>query len=268
MSSLRVLAAFLRRDWRIALSYRLPFVLDGFGVAVQLSIAYFIGRAVGPGAGSSAGLEQGYFAFAAIGVAALGVLQTGLVGFGARLRQDQTSGTLEVLLAGPAPPSVVVLGGGAYELLREALVAVLAIVLAVVAFGLQLDAGAGRIAVALVAFAGEFVLVAALGVVVAAFGIVFKQAAAAAATASVLLAVLSGVWFPTSVLPAPLDAVAGALPLAWGLDAVRAALLGGDVQVLDVVGVTVAAALALPLSFAVLRAALRRARRDGSLALY
>lgn len=263
-----IIAAFLTRDWRIAVSYRLPFALEGGAVGVQLVIAYFIGRAVGRAPGVDPSLDQGYFAFAAIGVAALGVLQTGLIAFGARLRQEQTAGTLEILLASPAPASLVVLANGGYELLRESLLAVATIVLAVVLFGLQLELSPIRVMAAGGAFAGELLLVGAVGVTVAAFGIVYKQAAVASAAAATLLAVLTGVWFPVSVLPAPLDSIAAALPFTWGLDALRDCLLGGSVRALPIAGVVGVGVVAFAGALRVLGGALRRGRRRGSLGLY
>jgi ABC-2 type transport system permease protein len=267
-AALRGVAAFVRRDWAIALSYRVPFALDGLAVALQLVIAYFIGRSVTPGASAPAALDDGYFAFAAIGVATLGVLQVGLIAFGARLRQEQASGTLELLLAAPLPAHVVLLAGGMYELAREGVVAVLTVLVAVLVLGLDLDTGPGRLAVAVVAFGAVLVVVAAVGILVCAFGLVFKQAAAAAAAASGVLAAFSGVWFPVSGLPEPLETLAGLLPTTWALDVLRAALLGGDVPEDRLAGVLAAAAVAVPLAMVLLSGALRRARRDGSIGQY
>jgi ABC-2 type transport system permease protein len=264
----RVLGAFLRRDWRIAVSYRLPFVLDAAAVALQLFIAYFIGRTVSVSGGDAAGLDQGYFAFAAVGIAVLGVLQVGLVSFGLKLRDEQASGTLEALLAAPLSAGTVVLAGGAYELARETVIAVTTFAVAVVLLGVDLHAGAGDALLAAAAFVLELALVVAIGVLVAAFALVFKQAASAAAGVSGFVAASSGVWFPVDRLPAPLDAIAGALPTTWGLDVVRDALFAGDPSGREVAGLAIAALLGLPLALAVLRAALRRARRDGSLGQY
>jgi ABC-2 type transport system permease protein len=264
----RVLGAFLRRDWRIALSYRLPFVLDAAAVALQLFIAYFIGRTVSVSADAGPGLDQGYFAFAAVGVAVLGVLQVGLVSFGLKLRDEQASGTLEALLAAPLPAGAVVLAGGAYEVAREAVIALTTFAVAVVLLGVDLHAGAGDVLLAALAFALELALVVAIGVLVAAFALVFKQAASAAAGVSGFVAASSGVWFPVGSLPAPLDAIAGALPTTWGLDVVRDALLGGDPSAAQAAGLAIAAVAGLPLALAVLGLALRRARRDGSLGQY
>lgn len=261
-------AAFLRRDWSTAWSYRLPFLLDGLAVALQLGIAYFIGRSVAPPASAPEALDDGYFAFAAIGVATLGVLQVGLVAFGGRLRQEQASGTLELLLSAPLPAPLVLLAGGVYDLLREGVIALLTLAVAAAVLGLELDAGPADVAAAGLVFAAVLVVVAAVGILVAAFGLVFKQAASAAAAASGVLAAFSGVWFPVTSLPAPLDTLAGVLPTTWALDALRPALLGGDVPGDRVVGVVLAAAAAVPLALGVLHLALRRARRDGSLGQY
>ena len=43
------LPAFVRRDWKIALSYRAVFVGDALGLAMQIVVFYFIAELVDPG---------------------------------------------------------------------------------------------------------------------------------------------------------------------------------------------------------------------------
>ena len=65
---LRKLPAFVRRDFLVAWSYRLPFITDWIGLAFQALIFYFIGLMVDPSKLPTFGGEQTtYLAFAASG---------------------------------------------------------------------------------------------------------------------------------------------------------------------------------------------------------
>ena len=70
------------------------------------------------------------------------------------------------------------------------------------------------------------------------------------------------------MLPDPIEWVASALPFTWGLDVFRASLLGGDVDPAQLAGLFASAMLLLPLALLVFTAAVKRARRTGTLAQY
>jgi ABC-2 type transport system permease protein len=82
------------------------------------------------------------------------------------------------------------------------------------------------------------------------------------------LALLGGVYFPIEVFPEPLEQLARILPFTWGLDVLRASLLGGHVDPVQLAGLFGSAALLLPLALLGFTAAVRRARRTGTLAQY
>jgi predicted tellurium resistance membrane protein TerC len=87
-----LVAAFIRRDWAIARSYRLPFIFDVVQSLFSLVLVYFLAKLfTGSVALKGIGDKAGYFGFAVIGLAVLGVLTTSLVTFAERLRTDQTT---------------------------------------------------------------------------------------------------------------------------------------------------------------------------------
>ena len=65
-----------------------------------------------------------------------------------------------------------------------------------------------------------------LGIALAALSVAFSQGAAAGRVVVVGLSFLSGVYFPTAVLPGPLPVLAGALPTTMAVQGLRAALVG------------------------------------------
>src|SRR6187401_1722813 len=87
------LPAFVRRDWRIALSYRAVFLGDVLGLATQLVVFYFIAELVDPGRLPVYGTTAPtYLAFVVIGLVinlTAGVLVHQVA---TALRQEQLTG--------------------------------------------------------------------------------------------------------------------------------------------------------------------------------
>ena len=90
-----LVAAFLVRDWRIARTYRSALVLDAAATVSSFAITFFLGRAfAGADLLARPELKDGYFAFAAVGLLMLYVIDACVSGPTERLREDQQSGTI------------------------------------------------------------------------------------------------------------------------------------------------------------------------------
>ncbi len=118
------------------------------------------------------------------------------------------------------------------------------------------------------ALAGCLGLFASLGMAVAAFTVVFKRATTLLGMVVTGPLALGGVYFPIEAFPEPLERVASVLPFTWGLDVLRASLLGGDVNPAQLAGLFTSAMLLLPLALLGFTAAVTRARRTGTMAQY
>jgi ABC-2 type transport system permease protein len=261
--------AFLRRDWALARSYRLNFALQILNLVATLGIFFYLGRLVDNSSlRQDLGIESGYFSFAIVGIALLYIVQDVLSAFASRLRVDQSVGTFEAVIATPAPTWLVALGSASYEIMRSTLLSIAMILMAIVFFDLRPTLTAQSLVAYFVAFPALVALFAALGVALAAFTVVFKQAAALSELITAGLALLGGVYFPVSVLPPVVESAANALPFTWGLEALRAGTFGTDVPFGKVALLVGSSAVALPLALALFDAAVRRAKREGSLAQY
>lgn len=261
--------AFFQRDLRIATSYRVTFVQGFFSLLLGLVTMNFIARLVNQGAPADlAPYGNDYFAYALIGVS-FALFASSVAGqFASIVRNAQVTGTLEVMLSSrtslPTFLACSSLYGFAFGVVR------LVLALSLGAALLGADLSGDQAAMALLVFVLTAATFAGIGIFAAAFVLRFKQRepfTAALATASLML---SGVIYPTTVLPGWLERLAPLLPLTHTMSALRAALLDGASTVSvgsDVLILTGFAAL-LPLSLFAFEVAVRQAKAAGSLSHY
>jgi ABC-2 type transport system permease protein len=265
---LRVMGGFVRRDWAEARSYRAAVVLGVLDVALRLTTFFFIAELVDGTDVAGDDLEGGYFTFVVIGLALAEVLGTGLATVSGKLREEQYTGTLELVMAAPVRLRHVLAGLSAFEFLRALAGAALMVTVAAAVFGLE-TAPLGTAYLALVpAVLGAVTLFVAVGILVAAATLVIKQTRALLGLVTEAIAIAGGVYFPLSVLPGPLETAAGLLPFTWAVEVARGIVIGGEVRGPELIGLLVAAGLALPLAALVFGRAAARARREGSMVEY
>ncbi len=268
MTAITVVGAFLRRDLAISLSYRAGFALGLGSKLLSLAIWFYLGALVDRSAEPDEELQDGYFAFAVLGIALLGVAQTGLTSLAQKFRQEQTTGTFEALMSTPARPSLLILSTAAYDMIRATLGAVVFVLLAIAFFGLRVETDLISIGVAVFATVASMIFFVALGIAVSAFTVVFKQTTALLGMLTSGFALLGGVFFPVRVLPEPLRAVSDFVPFTWALKALRDALISGETNVQALVILVAAALVSFPLALALFRIAIHRARKTATLAQY
>jgi ABC-2 type transport system permease protein len=264
------LPAFARRDILVAWSYRLPFVTEWIGMFVQVIVFEFVGRLVNPEMIPSFGGSQAtYMEFVAVGIVFSSFTGVALSRVYTVMRQEQLQGTLETLLVTPTSSTTIELGSVVYDL-------ILVPVRVVIFFGLTtLFVGTDYYWSGLLTIIPILLLYIpfawGLGIMAAAWTITFKRGTGVIGLITTFLTITSGAYFPLTVLPAWLQALAVLNPLAIALRGAREALLGGATfaeiapyalalvpfAIVSIVGGTIA-----------FRAALARERRRGSLGLY
>ncbi len=267
---LRKLPAFVRRDFLVAWSYRLPFVGDWIGLALQAFMFYFVGLMVDPSVlPSYGGQPTTYMEFVAVGIAISAFMTLALGRVAVGMQQEQFAGTLESLLMTPTSPATVQLGSVVYDLIYIPLRTAVFLVIIAVAFGL--DFFANGLLPALVVLVVFIPLVWGLGVASAGATLTFRRGSGIVGLASTILIIFSGAYYPLDILPDWVASLAELNPITIAVNGMREPLLGGT----GWEGVGRAVAILLPLSAASLvlgtvafRAALRRERRQGTLGLY
>ncbi len=220
------ITAFFMRDVKEEISYRLNMVWQVGNLIFGVLGLLFLGRLVGAG-GVNPALEPyggDYFLFAVVGVAVGDAMWAALRGFAGRVRYDQMVGTLDAMLTTPAPLRWIVLGSGAFPLVKALLR--LAIYL-VAGFALAATPPPGSAWLLALVLPLTFLGFAALGVASSALTLVFKRGEPVGILFGAVSFLVGGTLYPVSSLPGWVQEIAAALPLTHAIEASRKALLGG-----------------------------------------
>lgn len=261
-----LLVAFLVRDWRIARTYRFALVLEAATAATSLAVTFFLGRAfAGADILHRQELSHGYFAFASVGLILLFVIESCVTAPSQRLREDQQSGTLEMLASTPVAPWQILMGSIAYPVTRALLNACVGLGAAVALFGLRPTLTLESLAAVCAGVAGAVMVTAAIGTVIAAMTLTVRRTTVLTAVTSTAIVLTAGLYYPTAVLPDGLREAAEASPVTWAVDITRSGLLNGSLEYERAIALLATGVLLLCLSALMLGRAFALARRNGDL---
>jgi ABC-2 type transport system permease protein len=263
-----VARAVLRRDWQIERTYHLRLLLVLASTATFAAGVYFIGRLI-TDPPQLDGYEGTYFDFVIVGLAVTSFASVGLQSFSRSLVQEQSTGTIDLLLASPASRSGLLTGLFLFPFVLAAVefAGLLAIGIGVIGSGLPL----GGLAVSFPILLLTTATFAAVGLAAGGLLLIAKRGDPISGPFLQITMLLSGAVYPVEVLPSWLQPIAWCIPATWGINAARDLLLGGAGwrDVLPQVLVLVAFVLVmLPLSFVVFRYCVATARRHGLLGSY
>jgi ABC-2 type transport system permease protein len=248
----------------------MSFVGDVILLGAQMAVFGFVGQLVDPARlPAYGGSRASYMGFVAIGMVVSLVVGVMIGRVATAMRQEQLQGTLESLLASPTRVGTVQFGSVAFDLIWVPVRLALFLLVVVLTFGLDFaPGGAVQSAVLLLAF---LPFVWGLGLVSAGAILTFRRGAGSAVLLGSVLGVLSGAYFPLTLFPDWLQALAEVNPFAVALDGMRGALLGGtgwDALASDLVVLVPTSALAWFVGTLAFSLALARERRKGTLGLY
>jgi ABC-2 type transport system permease protein len=266
----RKVPAFLRRDMLVMLSYRAAFAGDLLYIGVQAVMFGFLAKLIDPSQlPTYSGVPATYFEFVMIGILLTTVTGLLLQRVATAIRQEQMIGTLEALLVSPISPTTVQAGSVAFDVLFIPVRMGALLVAVAIAFGL--DFQLGGVLPSLVVLTAFLPFVWGLGLLAAASIVTFRRGSSLVGVTMSVMGLASGAFFPLSLLPGWLQALAEANPISIAMESMRDALIGGAGW--HAIGPDVA--LLLPLSACALfagvcafRAALAREHRRGTLGLY
>ena len=268
---LRRIWAFIVRDWRLELSYRMQFFIRVLSILIVVTTLFFISKIFTGFTDPRFAQWRDPLAAWLTGLAVLNYFMTGFSSLANAIRQEQVQGTLESVLMTPISVPTVIVASSAWDFVQATFFSSLYLLFGWLFFNVHYQ---GNYLLALAFLLLTTVVLSCLGILSASFAMVFKRGDPFGVFLGAGSALFSGVFFPTQLISeyaGGLAHISRILPATYGLDGIRRVLIEGQgfAQVRDPL-ITLLAFLAvlLPLSLWVFGRAVRRAKREGSLIQY
>ena len=262
--------AFVKRDFMITTSYKFSFFLQLFGIFLSVLTFYFIAKMFSSASIPSLEPYGGdYFSFVLIGIAFSGYLTTGLGSFSGSIRSEQMMGTLEAMLVTPTSTPFIIISSALWSFIFTSIRVMVYLLIGVFLFDVNMSNV--NIFGALLVLALTIICFSSIGIISASFIMIFKQGDPINWAFSAVSGLLGGVFYPITILPGWLQNFSYLLPITYSLRAMRLALLQGyslEALTPDIFALILFSVILLPISVTIFKYAVRRAKREGSLALY
>jgi ABC-2 type transport system permease protein len=258
--------AIFVRDWRIFKSYRTRAVSATVGAAVGVALFYYVSRLV---QSSQFPTPDDYFGFVVVGMVILEVLTSTLTAPIATLRAELLTGNFERIVVSPFGAVASIASLTLFPLALGFAVGVVTIALAALLFGLDLHWATAPAAIP-VGLLGALAF-APFGLLLAAAVTTFKQTSAGAALIVTGLSLVAGLYFPIALLPGWIQWTSDVQPFTPAVDLLRHLLVGTPMHGsagAAVLKLAAFAAVMLPVAILLLRAAVDRGRRKGTITEY
>ena len=266
----RTLLAFVTKDFLLEVSYRFATALALMEVASGLLIYFFIDRLFGHDVvGHLRPYGVGYFAYVLLGLALFSFMGTGISGVAGQVSREQLMGTHEAILATPLRPGVLALGLSLWGVLYAC--GEMAGYLLVGAFLIGTPVGNANFLSVVVILVLAVISFNSLGLLAASVIIIFKRGNPVAWMFQGVAGLLGGVYFPVEVLPQWLQSLSALIPVTYAVRGLELAVYqGASLPTLrgEILPLALLSAVLLPMGLLSFAAAIRRAKRDGSLAHY
>jgi ABC-2 type transport system permease protein len=225
-TQLRALFIIALKDWKIFWRYPLNAVSQAFQPIIWLTPVYFMGKAFSAN-GQALGFAaysgtSDYMSFLLLGTVLSNFILTVFWGMGYALKNDMDAGVLESNWLMPVSRILILVGRTLTNLLTTAVTSMIMLLVAGALFGFK---PTGNTLAAFLTAIPMLIGLYGFGFAFAAVVLLMREANTLVDVSSFLVQGFSGSNFPVQSLPSWLIPVALALPLTYGLDAVRGLLL-------------------------------------------
>ena len=225
-TQLRALFVIARKDWKVFWRYPLNAVSSIFQPIIWITPVYFMGKAFSVN-GQALGFEaysgtSDYMSFILLGTVLSNFITTVFWGMGYALKNDMDAGVLESNWLTPVPRLLILTGRTLTSLLTTAITSAIMLLVAGLLFGFR---PTGNTLAAFLTALPMLIGLYGFGFAFAGIVLLMREANTMVDVGSFLVQGFSGTNFPVQSLPSWLIPIALALPLTYGLDAVRGFLL-------------------------------------------
>jgi ABC-2 type transport system permease protein len=259
---------FVKRGFLRHISYRLAFWLGIFNMVMGVISFVYLSRLIQSGnTRLLAEYGNNAAAFLIVGTTYNTFVGVALRNVAMQIQNDQSVGVLEHLLMGRVGLTRLGIYSALYDFAFAAFMAAVSFMLLALLFEVPVLVSPSALVVFLLSILG----IGGLGMASAGVVLVTKQGDPITLTVGLLAGFLSGVYYPPEVLPGWLASLSYALPMTYGLRALRHTLINGaDLSTLltDVAVLAVFAAVTIPLGLWCFQWGFLKARRDGTLSHY
>ncbi len=265
-ASVAAARAVLLADWLMFISYRTRFIAQSLSAFFSLTLFYYVSQLVRVEPFTSPGA---YYAFAVIGLVILSVLNSTLGTPPMRVRQELLAGTFERLYLSPFGPVGSLISMLLFPFVYALLNAITMLVFAYAAFGMDVHWSTAPLAIPLSILGALSFMPFGVGLLAATLA--FKQASSGTTWVVAGISLISGLYFPVTLLPDWIQWMSDVQPFTPATELLRHVLVDTPLtesawlSLAKMIGFTV---VLLPLSFRLVKVALNTGRRRGTIIEY
>lgn len=213
---IKKIIAIVKKDFLIETSYKLSFLFSIFSVISTILVYFFIDRMFGHR--MTKYLEEfgvNYFSYVLVSMAFFSYIGVGIGSFSNRLRTEQLQGTLESIMLSPTKIYTILFGMELWNLIFATLDVLIYIILGIFLF--KINFSHINIISVFVTLILTILSFSSLGIISAAFIIIFKRGNPFGWVINTLEGLVGRVYFPVTVMPASLQILAKFLPITYVL---------------------------------------------------
>ncbi|MBN2444705.1 MAG: ABC transporter permease [Spirochaetales bacterium] len=261
--------AFLKRDFLIASSYQLHFIMTSMNSLLILFLLFFIGKIVDPSYIGLTKYGQDFFSYILIGYGFFQFFQIAQNTFSQTIRDEQLSGCLEAMLGTQTSPQLSILFSSLYSLITAFFQLCIIFIAGILFF--KFNILGINIFSTFIVFLLSIIIFMSFGLLSVAFIIVLKKGDPISWLITSLNFILGGAFFPIEVLPPWVRIFSKILPATYVLDSLRLTISKGYdlLQIRPQILVLVIMCLILaPASLFILHTSVIKAKKDGTLVHY
>src|SRR5229473_1878592 len=233
MNSIRLLPrriyAFIARDFRLFVSYRMQFLLRILSILTVVTTLFFISKIFAGFTDPRYSQWRDPLASWLTGLAVLNYFMTGFSSLANAIRQEQMQGTLESVLMTPISVPTVVVASSTWDFVQATFFSFLYLLFGWLFFDVHYR---GSFLLALVFLLLTTVVLSCLGILSASFAMVFKRGEPFGVFLGTGSALFSGVFFPPQLINqyagSGVAGISRILPPTYGLEGIRRVLIEGE----------------------------------------
>lgn len=260
------IGAIVRRDAAIYFTYRLRVASQVALALFTVTLFYYVSRLVSVARFPN---PDDYFAYVVVGLVILHFLTATLALAPANLRTEMVAGTFERFVTAPLGAAAGLVGITIFPTLTAFATGGITLLIAVVLYGFPIAGPEALLAAPVAVLAALAFLPFAL--LVAALVLVSKQAGNVGNLVVVGFSLSGGVYYPPELMPTWTRWLSEVQPFTPALELLRHLLIDAPTRgtpALDALRLVLFAAIMTPVSYWVLKAAVRSCRRRGTLTEY